>query len=190
MRALNALAVLPRPRAPWVRRPWAAAAAVLLALGLGFAMGRIPASPVPDPALREAQERAARLETELQRLRAEPRQEAVEPRTTSDRQIPAKAAAPRPLTNLPFVWLGPAEALRGPGPIVKVAPEAVWSGRGLVKTGVSELAIALPRTLLPAGDYALRLYDDEPGVREACAEYALRVERGGPSADPAAASGH
>jgi hypothetical protein len=53
----------------------------------------------------------------------------------------------------------------------------VWSGRGLAKTGVSELALALPRALLPTGRYSLRLYDEGPPARAARAEYALRIEQ-------------
>jgi hypothetical protein len=172
-----------------------AAASVLLALGLGFAVGRMPQA-TPDPALQATQDHAARLEAELQRLRAEPRREG------------ADTGAPRPLINLPFVWLGPSETLRGPAPAVTLAPQdsmivivlqvddpaphrryrldvraartrqTVWSEHGLIKTGVSELAVILPRTLLPAGEYSLHLHDEPAGAR---AEYTLRIEHGPPA---------
>ena len=201
-RALTTAASRSPVRRSWVARPWATAATVLLALGLGFAAGRLnPPPSAPDPALQEARDRLARQEGELQRLRTE----AAAERDQRGSPAPSKEAAPRPLTNLPFIWLGPSEATRGSGSVLTVAPSAslmlivlqvddpeprrryrldvhevrtgqkVWSGGGLVKTGVSELALGLPRELLPAGAYSLRLYDERaPGA--AHAEYALRIE--------------
>jgi len=194
---VRALTVARRAQPSPPPRVWPAlttAASVLLALGLGFAAGRIPPA-TPDPALQATQDRAARLEAELQRLRAEPGRDG------------AETGAPRPLINLPFVWLGPSETLRGPAPVVTLAPQdslivivlqvddpeprrryrldvraartrqTVWSEHGLIKTGVSELAVILPRTLLAAGEYSLHLQDEPAGAR---AEYTLRIEHGPP----------
>jgi hypothetical protein len=185
-----------KPRTPLRVSPvLITAASVLLALGLGFTVGRLPQA-TPDPALQATQDRAARLEAELRSLRAQPG------RGGEDTGVP------RPLVNLPFVWLGPSETLRGPAPVVRLAPQdsmivivlqvddpephrryrldvraahtrqTVWSERGLIKTGVSELAIILPRTLLAAGDYSLHLQDEPAGAR---AEYTLRIAEGPPA---------
>jgi hypothetical protein len=166
--------------------------------------------PAPDPALGDARDRLARQEAELQRLRTETRGERSDPGTVPGSPAALEDAAPRPLTNLPFVWLGPSETTRGPAPVLTVAPSATlilivlqvddpeprrryrldvhavrtgqeaWSGGGLVKTGVSELALALPPALLPTGAYSLRLYD-ERAPRAVHAEYALRIEHGRPA---------
>jgi hypothetical protein len=184
------------------------AAAALLALVLGLLTGaRIPRAREPDPALRAARDQVARLEGELLRLRAEPRAESGGASPPAAGSMAAEAVAPRPLTNLPVVWLRPSELSRVPARSLAVAPDAalivlvlqvddpeprrryrldvqadtgrtVWSGRGLVKTGARELVLALPRTLLAAGGYSFRLHD-EAAPETARAEYALRIEPAG-----------
>ncbi len=94
------------------------------------------------------------------------------------------AAQPKPLINLPFVVLAAAQ-LRGDGETLEVAPQAGWillilqvedpevysryrldirdqAGRRLVwqsneleVTGLAELSVALPRSLVPNGQYQL-----------------------------------
>jgi hypothetical protein len=210
-RALTVAGGRPPVQKSWVARPWATAATVLLALGLGWATGRmIPRASVPDPALQDARDRLARQEAELQRLRTEGPAKRGDPGPLPASPAASKEAAPRPLTNLPFIWLGPSEATRGPAPVLTVPPAAalvlivlqvddpeprrryrldvhggrtgqkVWSGGGLVKTGVSELALALPRELLPAGAYSLRLYDEE-APRAVHTEYAFRIDQARPA---------
>jgi hypothetical protein len=96
-----------------------------------------------------------------------------------------EARAPQPLVNVPFLWLTPAEAVRGEAPVlalpasgelvVLIVPlveparfdryrvelvrgaEVVWQSSDLVPTGIAELSIALPRSLLPPGGYRLRV---------------------------------
>jgi hypothetical protein len=173
----------------------------------------IPPASAPDPALQQARDALARREAELRRLRAETAGGRADPGTMPGSQAASNEAVPRPLTNLAFIWLGPSETTRGPAPVLTVAPRATlivivlqvddpeprrryrlevhgvrtgqkaWSGGGLVKTGVSELALALPRALLPADAYSLRLYD-ERAPRAVYAEYAVRIEYGPPASPP------
>ncbi len=105
------------------------------------------------------------------------------------------AAQPKPLINLPFVVLA-AGQLRGEGETLEVATQAswillilqvedpglysryrldirettsqrpVWRSSGLEVTGLAELSVALPRVLVPDGQYELRLY----GMRDSRAE--------------------
>jgi hypothetical protein len=100
---------------------------------------------------------------------------------TRDTQPPA----PRSLVNVPFLWLTPDEAVRGEMPALTLPPEGelvvlivplveprrfaryrvelarsgevVWQSSDLVPTGVAELSLALPRSLLPPGRYRLQV---------------------------------
>jgi hypothetical protein len=112
-----------------------------------------------------------------------------------------------PLVNLPLALLTPVEALRGPATPLRLSPQApyvllilelgdvepfaayrldvarggtgerVWRGDGLTRSGVSEITLALPRDLLPPGEYRLRLAGVREGKAVPVAEYALAVER-------------
>lgn len=116
----------------------------------------------------------------------------------------ADAASPRTLLNLPFVVLSGATrsaaekvALGSAAShlvvIVQLEPtqlypeyrlelrrsspaRTVWSSDGLVTDG-AELTAALPRELLPAGGYTLRLSGLRAGEWHDLQEYPLRVER-------------
>ncbi|MCP4662599.1 MAG: hypothetical protein GY856_44960, partial [bacterium] len=108
----------------------------------------------------------------------------------------------QPLVDLPFAWLTPEEEVRGEIKTISVPSAAsyfalilevsdpqpypayrleirddantkVWSSE-LSKTGISEVSVALPRRLLAAGEYRLRLYG--PGDGQLVEEYPLRME--------------
>jgi hypothetical protein len=51
----------------------------------------------------------------------------------------------------------------------------VWSSRGLHKIDLAEVSVALPRDLLPPGDYRLRLYGLKQGKAEPAGEYEMRI---------------
>jgi hypothetical protein len=110
----------------------------------------------------------------------------------------------RPLVNAPFVYLGPRDPVRGGLDAVPLPPEAsylfviltvadlrsfpeyrleivsqdkpVWSTAGLHKTGPIEVSVALPRSLLPPGDYRLRLSGVKDGKVERVGEYEMRIQ--------------
>jgi hypothetical protein len=52
----------------------------------------------------------------------------------------------------------------------------VWTAAGLHLTGVLEVSVALPRDLLPPGDYRLRLYGLGKGKAELVGKYEMRIE--------------
>jgi hypothetical protein len=111
----------------------------------------------------------------------------------------------RPLVNAPFAFLSPKDPVRGEPDAVSLPsgasylflvlevanlrsfPEyrleiltkdtnaSVWSASGLHKTGVTEVSVALPRDLLPPGDYRLRLYGLGKGKAEVAGEYEMRI---------------
>jgi len=124
----------------------------------------------------------------------------------------AQPPAPRSLVNVPFLWLTPGEAVRGEAPALTLSPEGelvvlivplveprrfvryrvelarggevVWQSSDLVRTGVAELSLALPRSLLPPGSYRLRV--SGVGARsERLATFRFSVAAG--PASPAAA---
>jgi hypothetical protein len=111
----------------------------------------------------------------------------------------------RPLVNAPFVWLNPKDPVRGEPDVTILPPGAsylfvvlgvtdprpfpeysleivnkdtgkpVWSSRGLHKTTDLELTMALPRDLLPSGDYQFRLFGLKDGKAEMAGEYEMRI---------------
>jgi len=111
----------------------------------------------------------------------------------------------RPLVNAPFVYLAPRDPVRGEPDAVPLPPEAsylfviltikdlrsfseyrleilskdegktVWTTAGLHKTGVTEVSVALPRSLLPPDDYRLRLDGVKDGKAERVGEYEMRI---------------
>jgi hypothetical protein len=111
----------------------------------------------------------------------------------------------RPLVNAPFVDLEPLDPMRGgpdaiplpPGASylfviltiadLRVFPEyrleitdrdtgrSAWATGGLHKTGGTEVSVALPRDLLPPGDYRLLLSGLKGGKAEKVAEYELKI---------------
>ncbi|MFY9822953.1 MAG: hypothetical protein WAM82_16345 [Thermoanaerobaculia bacterium] len=116
-----------------------------------------------------------------------------------------RAGHARPLVNAPFVWLSPKDPVRGEPDVTILPPGAsylflvlavtdfrpfpeyrleivnkdtgkpVWSSRGLHKTTISEISVALPRDLLPPGDYRLRLFGLKDGRAEPAGEYERRI---------------
>jgi hypothetical protein len=110
-----------------------------------------------------------------------------------------------PLVNAPFVYLAPRDPVRGEPDAVPLPPGAsylfvilavtdlrsfpeyrleilsketgkpVWTTAGLHKTGVTEVSVALPRALLPQGDYRLRLSGVKDGKAEPVGEYEMRI---------------
>ena len=110
------------------------------------------------------------------------------------------------LVNVPFAYLAPREPTRGEPTGLAVPPDAdylflilqaqdtrpfddlrveivrrdtgarVWSGAGLTRNQLTEVRIALPRELLPAGEYRLRLLGSMDGKAETVAEYELKIE--------------
>lgn len=53
--------------------------------------------------------------------------------------------------------------------------KAVWASRGLHRTNISEISVALPRDLLPPGDYRFRLFGLKDGKAEPVGEYERRI---------------
>jgi hypothetical protein len=51
----------------------------------------------------------------------------------------------------------------------------VWKGEGLKASLLNEISLALPRSVLPPGDYRFRLYGLKDGKAEAVEEYDLRI---------------
>jgi hypothetical protein len=109
-----------------------------------------------------------------------------------------------PLVNLPFVWLSPGETVRGDPNAVSLPADApvllllldagtgpgaeyrleivrrdtgkvIWDRGGLRKTGLAEIALAVPRSVLPPGRYRLRLFGLAGGESELMKEYDLAV---------------
>jgi anti-sigma factor RsiW len=52
----------------------------------------------------------------------------------------------------------------------------VWSARGLQKSPQNTFTLALPRRLLPAGQYRIKLYGVDKNRREIVEDYSVRVE--------------
>jgi hypothetical protein len=143
-----------------------------------------------------------RLERQAQRLRAEPRRE------------PAAAWLRQPLVNVPFAWLQPQEPLRGAASTIerpadaplllvilelpesesagqfsleltrRAAPGVLWSARGLRRTGLAEVTVALPNELLAPGEYRLRLSPLTAGNPGPAHEYVFGIR---PAPSPGAA---
>jgi len=111
----------------------------------------------------------------------------------------------RPLVNAPFAYLAPRDPVRGgPDAITlpagasylfviltvadlrsfpeyrleilsKDSRKPIWATTGLHKTGATEVSVALPRALLPAGDYRLYLRGVKGGKTEQVGEYEMRI---------------
>jgi hypothetical protein len=156
-------------------------------------------------ALSEAQRRAAESHRlEVERLARE--KAAAEAAAERQPASPEAASEPRPLVNVPFLWLRPeGDATRGepqaaelsstaelvvlilpidePGPFERFRLEVlsddgarrVWQTDELVKTGLAETSVALPRSLLPPGGYSLRLSGLGQGQTRPLATYRLRI---------------
>lgn len=112
---------------------------------------------------------------------------------------------PKPVINMPFVILA-ATQLRGPADPLRVPPEAdfftliiqldapelysryrleiletgtgreVWRNSNLETIGVAELSVAMPRGLMPTGEYELHLHGLREGRAEKLAEHVLSIE--------------
>ena len=109
------------------------------------------------------------------------------------------------LVDLPFAWLSPLEEPRGEVKTLSVSAVASYLvlileindpepysryrleiregstnaevfASELSKTGVTEVSVALPRRLLAAGEYQLRLYGLRGTQAELVEEYAVRIE--------------
>jgi len=203
--------------------PYALAASILLlvALGLGVAalwqqreLGRLTRERARmGGALRREQARTRVAEGQAERSRralagaaaaAAAAHRADQERIASlERAQAGEGRSGQPLTNIPFLWLQPREALRGePVPIPRSAhspylllildlgdaapspeywlevsrpdaPGILWRIGGLERTGLTELTVALPQRLLKAGEYRLRLY--ARGGTAPVREYAIAV---------------
>jgi hypothetical protein len=111
----------------------------------------------------------------------------------------------QPLVNSPFVWLSPKDPVRGDPDVVPLPPgarylfliltvadlqpypeyrleiqkkdtgKAVWNASGLHQTGTLAVSVALPRDLLPPGDYRLRLFGLREGKAQTVGEYEMRI---------------
>ncbi|HEY2295409.1 MAG TPA: hypothetical protein VGM86_32300, partial [Thermoanaerobaculia bacterium] len=91
---------------------------------------------------------------------------------------PESYALPRDATYL-FLLLGVTDLRSFPEYRLEILKKdtgkPVWSSRGLHKTGLLEISVALPPDLLPPGDYRLRLYGLKEGRAELAGEYEVRV---------------
>jgi hypothetical protein len=113
-----------------------------------------------------------------------------------------------PVANVPFLWLQPHEAVRGeagaitrpahspilvvilelgesiPAPVYRLEvlrqgePAAIWRVGGLVRTGPTELSVALPTRLLAPGKYRLRLYRQPGGAAAPVGEFTIAIRPG------------
>ncbi|HSS48735.1 MAG TPA: hypothetical protein VLX28_07305 [Thermoanaerobaculia bacterium] len=154
--------------------------------------------------LRQTEEANRREIAERERLAAQREQEDRN-RIADLEQRLDRAGHTRPLVNAPYVWLSPKDPVRGepdkytlpPGAgylfllftvndlrpfpeyrleiVNKDAGRSVWSSRGLHKTTNLELSVALPRDLLPSGDYRFRLFGLKDGKAEPAGEYEMRI---------------
>jgi hypothetical protein len=157
--------------------------------------------------LRQAEEAHRREITERDRQAAQREQEDRSRIADLEKRLDS-AGHNRPLVNAPFVWLNPKDPVRGEPDAISVPRDAsylflvlsltdlrpfpeyrleilskdtgkpVWSSRGLHKTGPVEISVALPRDLLPPGDYRLRLYGLKGGKAALAGEYEVRVGEG------------
>jgi hypothetical protein len=59
--------------------------------------------------------------------------------------------------------------------ILSQSGKLVWRGRGLKKSAYNTFTLALPRRLLPAGQYRFKLYGAGSGRTELVEEYAARI---------------
>lgn len=119
----------------------------------------------------------------------------------------AETPRPGALLNVPLVGLAPRDPVRGeieevtlpegldlfflllskydtrefPSYRLEIADKdtgrMVWRGEGLEVSRLNEVTLALPRDLLPPGDYRLRLYGVKDGKAEEVGEYEVRIVR-------------
>lgn len=185
----------------WERsQPWAMAALVVLAVGLGSAIVVIEMRQRESAAQRIAD--AARLEAEVARER-EGRVAAEQLAQNLRTELALRSG---PLVNVPLFELA-ADALRGGGPaasILAVPAEvshvtlllspagkpggdrfaaeaidatgrAVWRAEGLRPSDANVFTVTVPRTLMPDGEYRLRLSRTAPAPSALIHEYAFTV---------------
>jgi len=154
--------------------------------------------------LRQTEEAHRREIAERERLAAQREQEDRNRIADLEHRLD-RAGHTRPLVNAPYAFLSPKDPVRGepetrvlpPGAsyfflvlavndfrpfpeyrleiVNKDTGKPVWSSRGLHKTGISEISVALPRDLLPPGDYQLRLFGLKDGKAEPAGEYEMRI---------------
>ncbi len=155
--------------------------------------------------LRQAEEAHRREIAERDRQTAKTLQEDRDRIADLEKRLDSAGHA-RPLINAPFALLNPKDPTRGEPDAVPLPPGAsylfviltstnlrdfpeyrleivnkdtgkpVWSAAGLHRTGLLEVSVALPRDLLPPGDYRLRLYGLRGGKAELAEEYEMRIE--------------
>ena len=117
----------------------------------------------------------------------------------------AETPRPGALLNVPLVDLGPKDPVRGelreitlpkgvdlfflllsiadtrpfPSYRLEIADKdtgrVVWRGEGLEASRLNEVTLALPRDVLPPGDYRLRLYGLKNGKADEVGEYEVRI---------------
>jgi hypothetical protein len=156
-------------------------------------------------ALRQAEEAHRREIAERDRQTAKTLQEDRDRIADLEKRLDSAGHA-RPLINAPFAVLNPKDPTRGepdafllpPGAsylfviltaanprdfpeyrleiVSKDTGKPVWSAAGLHHTGLLEVSVALPRDLLPPGDYRLRLYGLRGGKAEPAGDYEMRIE--------------
>jgi hypothetical protein len=154
--------------------------------------------------LRQTEEAHRRELAERERLAAQREQEDRN-RIADLEQRLDRAGRTRPLVNAPYAYLNPKDPVRGEPDVTILPPGAsylflflgvtglrpfpeyrlevvnkdtgkpVWASRGLHRTSDVEISVALPRDLLPPGDYRLRLSGLRDGKAEPAGEYEMRI---------------